>query len=93
MRNWGTLIRKCLADRSMSSGYVLVNVEPGHEKSVCDAAASLDCVSDTNLLFGDYDLIIKVEGDDIGDIARSVVEEIRSIPGVSNTKTLACAEM
>ena len=46
----------------MSSGYVLVNVEPGNEKSVCAAAASLDCVSDTILLFGDYDLIIKVEG-------------------------------
>ena len=77
----------------MSSGYVLVNVEPGHEKGVCDAAASLDCVSDTNLLFGDYDLIIKLEGEDMGDIARSVVEQIRSNPGVSNTKTLACAEM
>ena len=91
--NWGTLIRRCPVGRNMSSGYVLVNVEPGYEKSVCDAAASLDCVSDTNLLFGDYDLIIKVEGKDIGDIARSVVEQIRAIPGGSNTKTLACAEM
>ena len=87
------MIRECPVGVVMSSGYVLVNVEPGHEKSVCEAAASLDCVSDTNLLFGDYDLIIKLEGEDMGDIARSVVEQIRSIPGVSNTKTLACAEM
>jgi hypothetical protein len=29
----------------------------------------------------------------MGDIARNVVESIRSIPGVANTKTLACAEM
>ena len=30
----------------------------------------------------DYDLIIKVEGKDIGDIARSVVEQIRSDPSL-----------
>ena len=77
----------------MSSGYVLINVEPGSESCVCEAATSLDCVTDSNLLFGDYDLIVKVEGDDMGDIARNVVESIRSIPGVVNTKTLACAEM
>jgi len=77
----------------MSSGYVLINVEPGSESSVCEAVSSLDCVTDSNLLFGDYDLIVKVEGDDMGDIARNVVESIRSIPGVVNTKTLACAEM
>ena len=77
----------------MSAGYVLINVEPGAESSVCDAAASFDCVTDSNLLFGDYDLIVKVEGDNMGDIARNVVESIRSIPGVVNTKTLACAEM
>ena len=77
----------------MSVGYVLINVEPGSESNVCDVAASLDCVADSNLLFGDYDLIVKVEGDNMGDIARNVVESIRSIPGVVNTKTLACAEM
>ena len=89
----GNLDSRWLARRPMSSGYVLINVEPGSESSVCEAAASLDCVIDSNLLFGDYDLIVKVEGDNMGDIARNVVESIRSIPGVVNTKTLACAEM
>ena len=85
------MIRDGLLGSDMSVGYVLINVEP--ESSVCDAATSLGCVTDANLLFGDYDLIVKVEGDDMGDIARNVVESIRSIPGVVNTKTLACAEM
>ena len=89
----GNLDSRWLARRPMSCGYVVINVEPGSEASVCEAAASLDCVTDSNLLFGDYDLIGKVEGDDMGDIARNVVESIRSIPGVVNTKTLACAEM
>ena len=77
----------------MSSGYVLVNVEPGSESDVYKVALLLDCVTDANLLFGDYDLIVKIEASSMGEIARHVVDSIRAIPGVVNTKTLACAEM
>ncbi|RJU80299.1 MAG: Lrp/AsnC family transcriptional regulator [Candidatus Poseidoniales archaeon] len=76
----------------MSSGYVLVNVEPGAETSVFEQLSKLTFVSDINHLFGDYDIIIKIEADGIGTIAGMVVESIRSISGISNTKTLACAE-
>lgn len=76
----------------MSSGYVLINVEPGAETSVFEQLSKLSFVSDINHLFGDYDIIIKIEADGIGTIAGMVVESIRSISGVSNTKTLACAE-
>ncbi|MGB1435416.1 MAG: Lrp/AsnC ligand binding domain-containing protein [Candidatus Thalassarchaeaceae archaeon] len=76
----------------MSSGYVLINVEPGAETSVFEQLSKLSFVSDINHLFGDYDIIIKIEADGIGTIAGMVVESIRSISGISNTKTLACAE-
>jgi ribosomal protein S5 len=76
----------------VSSGYVLVNVEPGAESSVFEQLSKLTFVTDINHLFGDYDIIIKVEADGIGIIAGMVVESIRSISGISNTKTLACAE-
>lgn len=87
------LIRKDVSGLYMSVGYVLVNVEPGSEVNVFNAASSLSFVTDANLLFGDHDLIVKLEADNMGDIARLVVESIRAIPGVLNTKTLACAEM
>ena len=70
-----------------------MNVEPGSESDVYKVALLLDCVTDANLLFGDYDLIVKIEASSMGEIARHVVESIRAIPGVVNTKTLACAEM
>ena len=78
---------------AMSSGYVLINVEPGSESDVHKVALSLDCVTDANMLFGDYDLIVKIEASSMGEIARHVVESIRAIQGVANTKTLACAEL
>jgi len=76
----------------MATGFVLINVEPGSEIEVHNAASKMDFVSEANVLFGDHDLIVKVEADSVGDIARMVVESIRSINGVTTTKTLACAE-
>ena len=78
---------------TMSVGYVLINVEPGAEYEVYNSASELPFVVDANLLFGDHDLILKIEAENMGVIARLVVDNIRSIDGVLNTKTLACAEL
>ena len=77
----------------MSTGYVLVDVEPGNEYSVYEQASKLPFVSDAQLLFGDHDMLLKIEADSMGEIAKLVVDEVRSIGGVTNTKTLACAEL
>ena len=77
----------------MSVGYVLINVEPGSEFSVFETASNLPFVVDSNLLFGDHDLIAKLEGPDLGFIAKAVVNEIRVVQGVRNTKTLAGADV
>ena len=77
----------------MSVGYVLINVEPGAEYEVYNSTSELPFVGDANLLFGDHDIILKIEAENMGVIARLVVDKIRSIDGVINTKTLACAEL
>jgi DNA-binding Lrp family transcriptional regulator len=45
------------------------------------------------VLFGDYDLIIKLVAEDLASIAKTVVETIRPVKGVINTKTLAGADI
>lgn len=77
----------------MATGYVLVNVEPGMEFSVFEMVKELDKVADATLLFGDYDIIIKVIAEDMSTIAAFVVENVRQVEGVLNTKTLAGAEI
>ena len=42
----------------MSTGYVLLDVEPGTEYSVFEKASSLPFVSDAQVLFGDHDMIL-----------------------------------
>ena len=77
----------------MSAGYVLVDVEPGSEYSVFEKASALPFVSDSQILFGDHDMILKIEAESMGEIARLVVESVCPIEGITNTKTLACAEL
>ena len=76
----------------MAVGYVLLNVVPGVEHDVYLQLKELDVVADITVLFGDYDLIVKLVADDLSSIAATVVESIRQIPGILDSKTLAGAE-
>ena len=77
----------------MAVGYVLVNVSPGQEYNAFQAMKDIENVVDATLLFGDYDIIVKLEAEVLGQIAKIVVDIIRQIPGVIGTKTLAGAEI
>ncbi len=77
----------------MAVGYVLVNVSPGQEYSAFQAMKEIGNVVDATLLFGDYDIIVKLEAEVLGQIAKIVVDIIRQVPGVTGTKTLAGAEI
>ncbi len=76
----------------MAVGYVLLNVAPGAEHDVYVQLQEIDNVVDVTVLFGDYDLIAKLVSHDLASIATTVVETIRQVPGVLNSKTLAGAE-
>ncbi len=77
----------------MAIGYVLINVQPGTEQEVFRDIKALPHVTDATVLFGDHDLIVKLEAGDLATIAKAVVEHIRSVEGVVNTKTLAGADL
>ncbi len=77
---------------SMATGYVLINAKPGMEFEAFQIIKNLNNVVDATILFGDYDILVKIVADDMGSIARTVVDDIRQVEGVSDTKTLAGAE-
>lgn len=78
---------------NMAIGYVLINVNPGQEYDVYQTISNLEKVADTTLLFGDYDILVKLEANSLGEIAKTVVDTIRQVSGVTDTKTLAGAEL
>jgi DNA-binding Lrp family transcriptional regulator len=72
----------------VESVYVLVRVKPSFEQKVHAALRGLKEAKEVHSLFGEYDFIIKVEGKTHEDIAKTILEKIRSNEGVAATKTM-----
>ncbi len=75
----------------MALGFVLIKVSPMREREVYEKIASLKEVEELYPLFGEYDLIAKVVVRDFEELSDVVVNKIRSIKGVLETKTLTGA--
>ena len=77
----------------MAIGFVLITTEPGREKMVRDKLEEIELVTSGWMLFGEYDLIARVQADNEYDLTRCIVEEIRPMEGIVDTKTLIGAEL
>jgi DNA-binding Lrp family transcriptional regulator len=72
----------------MPIGYVLINTAPAHEHEIYTKLSKIPEIVEVHPLFGEFDLIAKVEPEDFEKLGTLVVEKIRSIKGVIDTKTL-----
>jgi DNA-binding Lrp family transcriptional regulator len=72
----------------MALGYVLIIVAPAHEHEVYNKLTKVSEIIEIHPLFGEYDLIAKIEAEDFEKLGSIVVNKIRSIEGVIDTKTL-----
>ncbi len=73
--------------------FVLINTHPGSEESVNAALKSVDGVAEIYTLFGEYDIIIKVVSNDYSNLEHIMVEKIRTIDGIIDTKTLVVIKL
>jgi DNA-binding Lrp family transcriptional regulator len=72
----------------MAVGFVLINTAPAKEHEVYETLRAMDTVVEVHPLFGEYDLIAKIEAADYNRLGGIVVNTMRTIPGITNTKTL-----
>ena len=77
----------------MTIGYVLIITSPMHEHEVYNKLLKNKKIKEIYPLFGDYDLIIKIDFDDFQSMGEFIVNEIRSLNGVIDTKTLTGAKI
>ena len=73
----------------MAVGFVLISVEPSMERDVYQRLLKIEEVVELYPLFGEYDLIAKVEAETYDKIGEIVVSKVRAIEGIKATKTLA----
>ncbi len=72
----------------MAIGFVLITIAPTHEHDVSTKLSKVSEIIELHPLFGEYDLLAKIEADDFESLGVIVVNKIRSIEGILDTKTL-----
>ena len=55
--------------------------------------AAVDGVVGQWIVFGPHDLFVKIEADDEAELTRCIVQGVRSIAGITETRTLIGAEI
>ena len=78
--------------RKMQFKYVGENVQIAKNSTII-GLENISLVTDRWMLFGEYDLIARVQADDEYDLTRCIVEDIRPMQGIVETKTLIGAEL
>ncbi len=76
----------------MAIGFVLIKTVPASEREVYDILTKLPEVQEVHSLFGEYDLIAKIHAENFNKLGQVVVDKMRSIKGVEDTKTLTGIE-
>ena len=72
----------------MAIGFALLSISPLYEKAVYEELSKIPEIIEVHPLFGEYDILLKIECNDIDSIGDIVIKKIRSKKGIMDTKTL-----
>jgi len=72
----------------MAIGFVLIRTAPSLEIETFRDLEQCGVLKDVTLIFGEYDIIAKVEAPDEDAINDVVLDVIRSRPGIELTRTM-----
>lgn len=76
----------------MPSAYVLINCDLGSEDAIIKEIKGLDGVKEVRGTYGVYDIITKVESDNMEALKDTITWKIRRMPKVRSTVTLIVIE-
>ena len=76
----------------MPIAYVLINAELGREKTLLKALRVIENISEAYLVYGVYDIIVKVEAEKMEDLMKILTFKIRRMKEVRSTLTMTVHE-
>lgn len=68
--------------------YVLLKVNSGAEREVCQKLVEFDEVLQADIIFGEYDVVAKIEAQDLSMLEEFISEKMRTVPNVLVTSTM-----
>ncbi len=72
----------------MGFAYVLINCDLGYEEDVISQLKTIDGVKEVHGTFGAYDILAKVESDDVDKLRDTIQWKIRKLDRIRSTLTL-----
>ncbi len=72
----------------MAIAFVLISTEIGKESQVMKALINIENVTEVNAVYGAYDIVLKLEVDDLDGLKTIVSDKIRRIEGIRSSITL-----
>ena len=76
----------------MVHAFVMVEADSGDAETVLDGVLDVEGVAEAHIVAGDVDVIAEVEATEVRDVLRAVATDIRSLEGVSDTRTYVALE-
>ena len=63
----------------------------GSEGAIVEGVKSIDSVKEVSGVFGNYDIVVKIECTNVDEISETISKKIRQLGKVQCTTTLMCA--
>ncbi len=76
----------------MAMAFVLITTETGSEQEVLDELRKIDAVKESYLVFGVYDIVVKVGADTMDKLRDIVTWTVRRLDKVRSTLTMILIE-
>jgi len=76
----------------MPIAFVLINAELGAENELLNQLKNMASVKYVYVLYGDYDLVVKVEAQDNETLKKTISNSIRQLKNVRSTLTMTVIE-
>ncbi len=76
----------------MTTAYVLINCDLGFDTEIIDEIKQLEEVKEVHGIFGAYDIIVKLESDNVDSLRNTITWKIRKLNRVRSTLTLMATE-
>ena len=74
----------------MARAYVLINSEIGGETEVVDQLKNMPEVVEVSVVYGVYDVIVKLEADTMEALKELITSKVRHLSKVRSTMTMIC---
>ncbi len=76
----------------MTTAYVLINCDLGFDVEIIDEIRHLEEVKEAHGIFGAYDIIVRLESDNVENLKDVITWKIRKLNRVRSTLTLMTIE-